>query len=158
MTSRAGETTPSGTHATNAASDSSESTTGRFYPVGPHTSSRPTMAHQGDAGYDLFASGNHNVRRGEVATIWTGWGVRLRDGEVGLVCPRSGLALNGLTVVNAPGIIDSGYKGEIGVIVTSLAKDIEIIQGMAVAQLVIVRHCDFNNGREREGGFGSSGR
>lgn len=158
MTNRAGETTPSGTHATSAANSSSASTMHRFYPVGPHTSSRPTQAHTGDAGYDLFASARHHVRRGEVTTIWTGWGVRLRDGEVGLVCPRSGLALSGLTVVNAPGIIDSGYKGEIGVIVTSLSDDIEIIQGMAIAQIVIVRHCDFNNGKERSGGFGSSNR
>lgn len=158
MTSHAGETTPSGTHATSAANDSSVNTMSRFYPVWPHTSSRPTMAHTGDAGYDLFASGRCDVRPGEVTTIWTGWGVNLRAGEVGLVCPRSSLAINGLTVVNAPGVIDYGYKGEIGVIVTSLSKHIEIIQGMAVAQLVIVRHCDFMRGKERNGGFGSSQR
>lgn len=131
----------------------------RFFRVGNNQSQVPSRAYRNDVGYDLYAVGNHIVRPGSVTPIHVGWGVCLRDHEVGLVCPRSGLALNGFTVVNAPGIIDPGYTGELIVIATSLAEHIEVMDGMAVAQLVIVNNADVHaSGNERsEKGFGSSG-
>lgn len=129
----------------------------RFYPIGEKTCSKPHQAYEGDAGYDLFSGDRVVIRPGVVTPVHTGYGVRLRHGECGLVCPRSGLATSGLTVVNAPGVVDSGYHGEIVVLLTSLADEVEIIQGMAIAQLVIVQHMDYNIGKRRDKkGFGSS--
>lgn len=132
--------------------------TDRFFPIGEVSASlHPDAAYEGDAGYDLFAQEAVIIYPSQITVVKTGWGVTLEQGEVGLVCPRSGLATLGLTVVNAPGIIDSGYSGEIAVILTSLAGPVEITKGQAIAQLVITRHLDIQSGNNRFArGFGSS--
>lgn len=129
----------------------------------------PVRAHPDDAGLDLCALDGSTLKPGERAMISTGIAIALPEGTVGLVVPRSGLAAkHGLTVVNAPGIIDAGYRGEIKIIAlnTDMSTPIEIAAGERIAQLVIQRvelpatvevHelSDTNRG---DGGFGSTGR
>jgi dUTP pyrophosphatase len=101
----------------------------------------PSAHHPGDAGLDLRANAEAHVLPGERAMIPTGIAVAIPPGHAGLVLPRSGLASKrGLTVVNAPGLIDSGYRGEIIVAVVNLdrADAVTIARGDRVAQLVIV--------------------
>jgi dUTP pyrophosphatase len=129
----------------------------------------PTRAHPGDAGLDLHAAEAVALAPGERAAVATGWAVAIPVGMAGLVVPRSGNALrHGLTVANAPGLIDSGYRGELKVILVNLGQDpVAIAAGDRVAQLVItpvtagaVREVDVlpeSDGRG-EGGFGSTGR
>jgi dUTP pyrophosphatase len=77
----------------------------------------PTRAHDGDAGLDLYAAGAATIGPAERATVATGIAVEVPDGFAGLVLPRSGLAArHGIALVNAPGLIDSGYRGEIRVL------------------------------------------
>ena len=77
----------------------------------------PAQAHPGDAGYDLFAAESAVLRPGERASVGTGIAVAIPDGCAGLVLPRSGLAArHGITLPNAPGLIDSGYRGELRVL------------------------------------------
>lgn len=130
----------------------------RFFRIGDNQSQIPSRAYRNDAGYDLYAVGSRVVEPGVMTPIHIGWGVCLRAHEVGLICPRSGLALNGFTVINAPGIIDAGYNGELIVIATSLSERIEILDGMSVAQLVITTNADVHSqGMDRhDKGFGSS--
>ncbi len=127
----------------------------------------PTYAHPGDAGMDLRANeavtiaprGRHPVRTGIAIAVPEGW--------VGLVHPRSGLALRqGLTVVNAPGTIDAGYRGEVMVALVNLGDaDVEIAVGDRVAQLLLqqVGHAtiveveDLDDTARGTGGFGSTG-
>jgi dUTP pyrophosphatase len=129
----------------------------------------PGRAHPGDAGLDLHAVEDAVLDPGQRAAIPTGWAVAIPEGMAGLVVPRSGNALrHGLTVANAPGLIDSGYRGELRVILVNLGTDpVAIAAGDRVAQLVItpvssgaVRQVDVlpaSDGRG-EGGFGSTGR
>jgi dUTP diphosphatase len=108
----------------------------------------PTYAHPGDAGADLYASVDTEIAPGHRAVVPTGISIELPDGYVGLVHPRSGLAARlGVTVLNAPGTVDAGYRGEIMVILvnhdpTTIAK---IARGDRIAQLVVqrVEHADF---------------
>lgn len=129
----------------------------------------PAYAHPGDAGLDLLASESSTLRPGERAAIPTGIAVAIPDGYAGFVHARSGRALKeGLALVNAPGLIDSGYRGEVKVIVVNLdpASDIDIKRGDKIAQLVIqpvatpdIEPVDELPGTARgEGGFGSTGR
>src|SRR5690606_38504067 len=77
----------------------------------------PMRAHDGDAGYDLYAAEAATLAPGERAAVGTGIAVAIPDGHAGLVLPRSGLALrHGISVVNAPGLIDAGYRGELRVL------------------------------------------
>ncbi len=101
----------------------------------------PTYAHPGDAGADLYAAANARIEPGGRAVVPTGVAIALPDGYVGLVHPRSGLAARlGVTVLNAPGTIDSGYRGEIMVIlVNHAAEPASIARGDRIAQLVIQR-------------------
>jgi dUTP diphosphatase len=102
----------------------------------------PAYAHPGDAGADLVAAADVEIAPGERALVSTGVAIALPDGYVGLVHPRSGLAVRlGVTVLNAPGTVDAGYRGEIKVNLvnhdrTSTAK---IARGDRIAQLVVQR-------------------
>jgi dUTP pyrophosphatase len=128
----------------------------------------PVYAQAGDAGADIFANESVEIRAGERKLVMTGVKIAVPDGYVGLIHPRSGLALKqGLTVLNAPGTIDSGYRGEIGVILynSQVRSTILIKAGDRIAQLVIqkVERAEFevvdalDNTDRGEGGFGSTG-
>jgi dUTP pyrophosphatase len=102
----------------------------------------PGYAHPGDAGADLYAAVDARIEPGGRAVVPTGIAVALPDGYVGLVHPRSGLAARlGVTVLNAPGTIDSGYRGEIMVILVNHdpAEPASISRGDRIAQLVVQR-------------------
>ena len=130
----------------------------------------PTRAHAGDAGYDLRSVESLSLRPGERAVVRTGISVAIPEGYAGLVLPRSGLAVkHGVSLVNTPGLIDSGYRGELRVplINHDRKETFEVEAGMRIAQLVLVRAgaAEFvevelleagEDGRG-EGGFGSSG-
>jgi len=128
----------------------------------------PSYAHPGDAGLDLHASDATVLEPGARALVPCGIVVAIPEGHVGLVHPRSGLALDhGLTVLNAPGTIDAGYRGEIKVLLVNLGQaSVEIHHGQRVAQLLVmpltavdVREVDRLGATSRgAGGFGSTGR
>ena len=128
----------------------------------------PTRAHDGDAGLDLYALDDSSLAPGERASIPTGVAVEIPDGHAGLVLPRSGLALrHGIALVNAPGLIDAGYRGEVRVLLlnTDRSQPFEISAGDRIAQLLVIR-TEVASVVEAEelsvtargaGGFGSSG-
>ena len=99
----------------------------------------PRRAHPGDAGLDLFAAEALELAPGERGAVPTGLAVAVPDGHAGLVLPRSGLARqHGVTVANAPGLIDQGYRGELMVLLVNLgARPHRIEAGDRVAQLVV---------------------
>ena len=126
----------------------------------------PRKAHSGDAAYDLFASETVMLEPWIPQRVHTGLALAIPGGMVGKVCPRSGLALKGVTVWNAPGIIDPNYRGEIGVILLSVNREpYRIETGDRIAQLLIqpafavgFTEVDALDWTERGvGGFGSSG-
>jgi dUTP pyrophosphatase len=128
----------------------------------------PRRAREGDAGLDLAANLEAKVGPGERAMIPTGLAVAIPEGHAGLVLPRSGLASKrGLTLANAPGLIDSGYRGEITIAVVNLDRfeTVEIARGDRIAQLLVVPFAqvetvdvdDLPSSERGEGGFGSSG-
>ena len=105
------------------------------------TAPLPEYAHPGDAGLDLRANADALVEPGERALIPTGLAVAIPEGHAGMVLPRSGLASRqGLTLANAPGLIDAGYRGEIVCAVVNLdsAQPVKIARGDRVAQLMVV--------------------
>ncbi|HEU5003469.1 MAG TPA: dUTP diphosphatase [Actinomycetota bacterium] len=129
----------------------------------------PAYARVGDAGLDLFAAASVTLAPGERSRIPTGVAVAIPPGYAGFVQPRSGAAARqGLGLVNSPGLIDSGYRGEIAVVAINLdpAEPIAIERGDKVAQLVIqpvvvaaLEEVDELPASERgAGGFGSTGR
>ena len=129
----------------------------------------PTYAREGDAGLDLLSAEDLTLKPGERAAVPTGIAVAIPEGFAGFVHARSGRALReGLALVNAPGLIDSGYRGEIKVLVTNLdpSAPIYIKRGEKVAQLVIqaVERAELEAVDELpesvrgQGGFGSTGR
>ena len=102
----------------------------------------PRYAQPGDAGADLCAAEDVDLAPGERALVRTGIAIALPDGYAGFVHPRSGLAAkHGVTLVNAPGTIDAGYRGEIKVILlnTDLARPVSLRRGDRIAQLVVQR-------------------
>jgi dUTP pyrophosphatase len=102
----------------------------------------PAQAYPGDAGFDLHAIEAARLAPGERASIRTGIALEIPDGQAGLVLPRSGLAArHGITLVNAPGLIDAGYRGEILVLLlnTDPQEAFELSPGDRIAQLVLVR-------------------
>lgn len=127
----------------------------------------PTYAHAGDAGADLRAAEAMTIPAGARATVKTGVSIALPDGYVGLVHPRSGLAAkHGITVLNAPGTVDAGYRGEVAVTLLNTGTEpFPVAIGDRIAQLVVqaVEIADFVAvetlpGTHRgEGGFGSTG-
>lgn len=129
----------------------------------------PSYAHEGDAGIDLIAREDaHIPPAGGRALVPTGIAIALPVGFAGFVLPRSGLALkHGISVVNAPGLIDSGYRGEIKVVLlnTDPKEPYTVTRGDRIAQLVVqkVETVEWNEVSEldsfdRGGGFGHSGR
>ena len=101
----------------------------------------PTRAYAGDAGLDLTSSEHHVLEPGERAVVSTGIAVAIPEGHAGLVVPRSGLAArHGITIVNAPGLVDSGYRGDVKVVLlnTDRQETFVVEPGMRIAQLVIV--------------------
>ena len=128
----------------------------------------PERAHPGDAGYDLRSAVDVEVGPGERAMVPTGLAVAIPDGHAGLVLPRSGLASrHGLTLANAPGLIDAGYRGEVICAVVNLDREhaVRIGRGDRIAQLVIVAVAEpepafvdeLPPSLRGEGGFGSTG-
>jgi dUTP pyrophosphatase len=128
----------------------------------------PVYAHPGDAGADLVSTDDVVLAPGERATVGTGLKIALPNGYVGFVVPRSGLAMkHGITIVNAPGTVDAGYRGEIRVTLlnTGAAESYAIAVGDRIAQLIVmavpsVRFVEVERlpGSDRgEGGFGSTG-
>ena len=128
----------------------------------------PTRAYAGDAGLDLAACDRHELGPGDRALVGTGIAVAIPEGFAGLVTPRSGLAAkHGITIVNTPGLVDAGYRGELRVILhnTDTREAFVVEPGMRIAQLVVVsvaqaelHEVDVLPESERgEGGFGSSG-
>ena len=128
----------------------------------------PAYAKPGDAGADLRSRIDFELEPGERALVPTGVAIALPEGYVGLVHPRSGLAIkNGITIVNAPGTVDSGYRGELMVTLlnTDKTKSFHVQRGDRIAQLVIQKyeHATFTVVDELEqtergsSGFGSSG-
>ena len=129
----------------------------------------PTRAHPGDAGLDLHAAEAARIEPGARATVGTGIAVEIPIGHAGLVLPRSGLAArHGIALVNAPGLIDSGYRGEVRVLLlnTDRTEAFEIEPGDRIAQLVLaplaevepVEVAELAESARGGGGFGSSGR
>ena len=128
----------------------------------------PSYAHPGDAGADLLTTVDLTLAPGERALVPTGLAIALPDGYVALVHPRSGLAArHGLSIVNAPGTVDAGYRGEIKVMLINHdpAEPIELRRGDRIAQLVVQR---FERARfvevgelpdsvRGDGGYGSTG-
>ncbi|MFM7139194.1 MAG: dUTP diphosphatase [Actinomycetes bacterium] len=129
----------------------------------------PTYAKPGDAGADLYAIEEKTLKPGERALVKTGIAIALPEGYVGLVHPRSGLALkNGISVVNSPGTIDSGYRGEIGVVLINhdLNESFSVKVGDRIAQLVIQKFetaifktvSQLPPSERASGGYGSTGK
>jgi dUTP pyrophosphatase len=129
----------------------------------------PTRAHEGDAGLDLYAAEPAHIGPGERWSVSTGLAVEIPDGHAGLVLPRSGLARkHGISLVNSPGLIDSGYRGELTVLMlnTDPAEVYRVEPGDRIAQLVVVaveatepvEAEELSESARGEGGFGSSGR
>jgi dUTP pyrophosphatase len=130
----------------------------------------PARAYTGDAGYDLAAAERVMLAPGERAVVSTGIAITVPDGYAGLVLPRSGLATRfGVSLVNTPGLIDPGYRGELMVPLINHDREetFEVVVGMRIAQLVLVKAAEahfvgvelLEEGVDDrgEGGFGSSG-
>jgi len=101
----------------------------------------PARAYAGDAGLDLSACERVELGPGERSTVGTGLAVAIPEGYAGFVQPRSGLASrHGLTIVNAPGLVDSGYRGEVKVVLLNTdARELFVVEpGMRIAQLVVM--------------------
>ena len=129
----------------------------------------PARAYDGDAGLDLHSLQAATIGPGERASVPTGVAIEIPPGHAGLVLPRSGLAAShGIALVNAPGLIDAGYRGELRVLLlnTDRADTFELAAGERIAQLVVVavaqpevvEVADLAGSTRAERGFGSSGR
>lgn len=129
----------------------------------------PTRAHEGDAGVDLYACEAAHLGPGERWSVGTGVAVEIPEGHAGLVLPRSGIARDhGIALVNSPGLIDTGYRGEVRVLLlnTDPAEVFRVAPGDRIAQLVLVpvglaepvEVESLSDSSRGDGGFGSSGR
>jgi dUTP pyrophosphatase len=129
----------------------------------------PSRAHDGDAGLDLHAAEGATIAPGARVSVGTGIAIEIPEGHAGLVLPRSGLAArHGIALVNAPGLIDSGYRGEVRILLLNTDPDapFEISVGDRIAQLLVIpftavtpveAHALAASARGG-GGFGSTGR
>ena len=127
----------------------------------------PSYATEGDAGLDLYSVVEKEIQSGEFSLIETGISIELPENTEAQIRPRSGLALkHGITVLNAPGTIDQGYRGEIGVILINHGKETFVVRkDMKIAQMVIYpipqvqieETQEINKSQRGSGGFGSSG-
>jgi dUTP pyrophosphatase len=128
----------------------------------------PSPAHPGDAGADLFAAEAAMIHAGERSDVGTGIALAIPEGYAGFVQPRSGLAFkHGIMVVNSPGLIDAGYRGEVRVsLYNSGTQPFTVLPGDRIAQLVVqpveqpqfLTVAELPESARGEGGFGSSGR
>lgn len=128
----------------------------------------PVQAHPGDAGMDLVSIEDATIAPGARRLVRTGLAVEIPFGFEGQVRPRSGLALkHGVTVLNAPGTIDAGYRGEVGVVLANFGEAPFVVEkGMRIAQLVIAAVAEvsvevageLSSSERGEGGYGSSGK
>lgn len=129
----------------------------------------PVRAHHDDAGLDLCALEGGTIGAGERAQVRTGIAVEIPPGHAGLVLPRSGLAArHGISLVNAPGLIDAGYRGELQVLLLNTDREaaFELTAGDRIAQLVVVAVAlpepveaeELSDAVRGAGGFGSTGR
>jgi len=129
----------------------------------------PTQTHDGDAGFDLYAIEAVEIAPGARASVGTGIAIELPQRHAGLVLPRSGLAAeHGIALVNAPGLIDAGYRGEVRVLLlnTDREETFVVAPGDRIAQLMVVRAespdvvevQELARSKRGDGGFGSSGR
>jgi dUTP pyrophosphatase len=127
----------------------------------------PARAYEGDAGFDLSACERVVLEPGQRAVVSTGLSIAIPEGHAGFVQPRSGLAAqHGLTIVNTPGLVDSGYRGELRVILlnTDAEEPFVVEPGMRIAQLVVVPLAavsllevdELPESQRGERGFGSS--
>lgn len=128
----------------------------------------PTRAYEGDAGLDLYAAEDALIGPGERCAVGTGIAVAIPAGHAGLVLPRSGLAArHGISLVNAPGLIDSGYRGEVRVLLlnTDPSAPFTVSAGDRIAQLLVVPFAavtvqaleSLDDTERAARGFGSSG-
>jgi dUTP pyrophosphatase len=127
----------------------------------------PSYAHPGDAGLDLFAGEQAAIQPGETRLVKTGIAIQLPAGTEAQVRPRSGLALkHSITVLNTPGTIDEGYRGEVGVILINHGKaPFQVEKGMKIAQMVVqsvlrvevAEVAELTDTSRGAGGFGSTG-
>ncbi|HEX3561934.1 MAG TPA: dUTP diphosphatase [Solirubrobacterales bacterium] len=128
----------------------------------------PTRAHDDDAGLDLYAAEEARIAPGARDSVGTGLAMAIPDGLAGLVLPRSGLALkHGVTLVNSPGLIDPGYRGEVRVLLLNTDNTMEFhcTPGDRIAQLLLVpiataspmQTDELDSSIRGSGGFGSSG-
>lgn len=128
----------------------------------------PTRGHPGDAGLDLYAAEATRIEPGERAMVGCGIAVAIPEGHAGLVLPRSGnAARHGIALVNAPGLIDAGYRGEVRVLLlnTDKEKAFSVEPGDRIAQLLVTPFSELQPVAARElpdtqrgeGGFGSTG-
>lgn len=127
----------------------------------------PSYAHDGDAGVDLYSTEDYLLKPGDRVLVSTGIKIAVPKGYEAQTRPKSGLALKqGLSIANTPGTIDSGYRGEVGVIAINLGKEnIKIEKGKKVAQMIFnkVEEAEFGEVKELDdtkrgdGGFGSTG-
>jgi dUTP diphosphatase len=128
----------------------------------------PTRAHDNDAGLDLHAAESARLAPGARVSVGTGLAVQIPEGVGGLVLPRSGMAIkHGVTLVNSPGLIDPGYRGEVRVLLlnTDPSVEFQITPGDRIAQLLLVPvvHATplnaeaLDDSTRGEGGFGSTG-
>ena len=133
------------------------------------TARLPSRATNGDAGLDLYSSEPCRLEPGARASVGTGVAVQIPEGHAGLVLPRSGWAAkHGISLVNAPGLIDAGYRGEVRVLLLNTDRDdaFEIAEGDRIAQLLVVPFAPLDpveaqslaESERGEGGFGSTGR
>jgi dUTP pyrophosphatase len=129
----------------------------------------PTRGHPGDGGLDLYSIEPAHLGPGERWSVGTGIAVEIPAGHAGLVLPRSGLAReHGIALVNSPGLIDAGYRGEVRVLLlnTDPAETVRIEAGARIAQLVVipvatpepVEAAALSDSARGDGGFGSTGR
>lgn len=129
----------------------------------------PSRAHAGDAGVDLYAAEAARLGPGERGSVGTGIAVEIPEGHAGLVLPRSGLAArHGISLVNAPGLVDAGYRGELRVLLLNTDREhpFEIEPGDRIAQLLLapvaeaepVEVTELESSVRGSGGFGSTGR
>jgi dUTP pyrophosphatase len=128
----------------------------------------PSRAHDGDAGLDLYAAESTTIAPGQRVSVGTGLAVAIPPGLAGLVVPRSGLALkHGIALVNSPGVIDSGYRGELRVLLlnTDSSEEFSLAPGDRIAQLLLTPFASANpleaerldETARGDGGFGSTG-
>jgi dUTP pyrophosphatase len=133
------------------------------------TATLPSRATAGDAGLDLYASESARLEPGTRASVGTGIAVEIPAGHAGLVLPRSGWAAkHGISLVNAPGLIDAGYRGEVRVLLLNTDREeaFEISEGDRMAQLLVVPFASLEpveshslaESERGAGGFGSTGR